>query len=1254
MYSQIENVVRPSMGKALAYANAERGRNGFEEHWRHYYDLNIVNYSLPFHRTVDGQDHTHFILDIDVHPLNVNIEKQYQKYPEQLRILKLGAVLSFFKGWYEDRCQNHNFLWSISGTGIHAIQRINKRVNRQALLPFVVNKLFPRCSKQIDKENNYEIPEYRKFHKCKPECLGWHYEYKIGSNNDYNIKSKIMVKQDEFYVKLIKYKGITFKLILDLNFFLYDKKIIRWVYSPYFNIPSRIFFSIPIKNWDLDWVLRHSVTEGIEIEPFQIPPFDFQDEVDFEEVDEIDWQEQKTPHIKSEKGYSRSTKYTEIQLFDVDTVLPPSYNRILDRMTREFENPECSPCIRAHYLKARFEHGAHWSRMPIVRYLAHKGYNIHQIANWIRFRLNQPYHNLPQNRGKLLQFLPVTIQNPDNPDPVPRCAVMQNPGHNFFICSEKMQLECGRTYALQTKKLNKNRKGFDLTKAREQLGSDKVKKNDEHVWNNIVEKLDYVLDQPDDFILWKSTRAGVTTTMIYSAFRRGIKLLVLVPTNKIAYDTFKKALNITYKKTGRYIAGGVLAKNDISCLELQLKAKKLKAKKNNNPTWGDDDLAWSKLLFRAKPSCTKCKFRNATVEIPLVNSRTDEILPVFSSYDSNPKDINARTGWCAYQTIRQNITEFNVLFMTYAKMQTLRQSKEVENRNLFNIIMSEYQIVFLDEISTESQSSPLVLDVLKHHKQPQDFTTILDYDLFQKLRYEILQLQNYSQSNVAMEIENVITKFIHRFEGIKLREWQFENVITNNSYDIVSDHPKNPMFQHPLTSLEREELRLKFTIYHNILENYARIYNKGLFYIEKVMMLLIHDYFFGNNLPTHSNNFLEYKFIVSPSILELRGFIHSYKQENPHVKIITTDAMLPTANVSDLLNIPFKDYVIGDPRGTNKKQLIMADTFNVFPNDLLKAGHCIHERCPFWSTEKNDCNNFLQYKFWKHGKTIQRKIYARVMNGDKCLKLQIKLIKDIKHLMKSYGAENIFLVFSSTNIKRWFVKFWLRKLGADYGKLKYSYYRSDLTVGVECDRRIMITVGSPMPPKNSHLWLAYYYHQYGLLRNYGLTNLSEVLQKNNMQSAYWQTVGRAKDPESKVRSIVFSWGLSQHTLNDLMNFHAIMRDSLPYHIIFDSQKYNLILMLEILFTWRRHGVIVYPLLINFIDTILKMNRTDMWLSQRDIYNDLSIDYSSIRGIIATYTISDLEKFGLYIRSRTWGSKKIYSFYFASSKYPLLN
>ena len=76
----------------------------------------------------------------------------------------------------------------------------------------------------------------------------------------------------------------------------------------------------------------------------------------------------------------------------------------------------------------------------------------------------------------------------------------------------------------------------------------------------------------DNLVVWKATRAGVTTTMIRIAAERKKRLLVVVPTNRISEVTFPDALKIVKNDMGEIVNGAILANSGHFNVEINIPA----------------------------------------------------------------------------------------------------------------------------------------------------------------------------------------------------------------------------------------------------------------------------------------------------------------------------------------------------------------------------------------------------------------------------------------------------------------------------------------------------------------------------------------------------------------------------------------------------------------------------------------------------------------------------------------------------------
>jgi len=84
-----------------------------------------------------------------------------------------------------------------------------------------------------------------------------------------------------------------------------------------------------------------------------------------------------------------------------------------------------------------------------------------------------------------------------------------------------------------------------------------------------------------------------------------------------------------------------------------------------------------------------------------------------------------------------------------------------------------------------------------------------------------------------------------------------------------------------------------------------------------------------------------------------------------------------------------------------------------------------------------------------------------------------------------------------------------------------DYYRSDKTIGVKSDSRVMILIGAAYPPANAF--------------DVVTTNKEEskTLMYENMQADTYQCLSRVKDPEGRKDSLVFALGITEDEMRGI-------------------------------------------------------------------------------------------------------------------------
>jgi len=178
----------------------------------------------------------------------------------------------------------------------------------------------------------------------------------------------------------------------------------------------------------------------------------------------------------------------------------------------------------------------------------------------------------------------------------------------------------------------------------------------------------------------------------------------------------------------------------------------------------------------------------------------------------------------------------------------------------------------------------------------------------------------------------------------------------------------------------------------------------------------------------------------------------------------------------------------GDPMGTCSKSLVIADKAKVSP-----------------------------YNFRKRKKAILNLISA---------------------VAQKYGRENVQVLTMN--------KAWAKSLLTELEKIGFTkddvtWYGSDKTEGVKSRRRIWISVGLAQKPSNAKDHLAetqapYHENPLGLEGEELYHFVSQTLRKESVHISTYQAISRAKDPNSKDRSLVIAIGTTKKDAEDCITW----------------------------------------------------------------------------------------------------------------------
>lgn len=680
-------------------------------------------------------------------------------------------------------------------------------------------------------------------------------------------------------------------------------------------------------------------------------------------------------------------------------------------------------------------------------------------------------------------------------------------------------------------------------------------------------------------VIKKATRAGLTTTAVPTANILGKKLLAVVPTNRIGKETFVKAVALSKEKFDVSVNGAMFAANKNACLLLtflneQLK-RKVDPKTSGYPDWIGSKIAWQSLRYHSKPICQRCSFKDDTFPIPIMRNNTP--VPMISSeIIQYSDDKKLRQGTCAYQTLYRHIRDLDVVFITYSKLFALFQTNTDDSKYLQEELFDCFDVLLLDEISFLTNQSALILHVLKSSEAlPSDPLAIriekYTNNIFADLLQEARELLHYKDNKTTRELEGFVMKFVDQYEYL---------------IDTPPIEQKTEIIKNFLDIDVRIELEFNFSKYHSLIEQIAIEKNMALDAIESLIFLLKEEFWMMNSVPTKFHP-IDVTFIAKPATGNIKKFVREFSA-HPNKQVLITDATMPYISMIDFFQIPFDEYEIGDPRHTNSSQLVITDSRNVNIIDL------------FFNEERSPA-------------------------------LQDDLLSFIKRVVDAHGANDVMIV--APNIK---TEYWLRSQMRDgtIPKCKTTWYRSDLTVGVESKKRTMIMVCPPFPPRGSHDWLAFYFHLDNIKQDMTIHELGDKLAETSAKTAFYQAIGRAKDPEVKERSNIYCWGISggksrfdeygTQTAVDLMIFD----DKVPLPNIltpsFKDARSDVIIHIGKL--WKEKGILFPSEVLRIASTVKRHgSMTDV-----DIASSFKLRKTDLNRIMSLHNIQLLKMLGVEV------------------------
>lgn len=273
----------------------------------------------------------------------------------------------------------------------------------------------------------------------------------------------------------------------------------------------------------------------------------------------------------------------------------------------------------------------------------------------------------------------------------------------------------------------------------------------------------------------------------------------------------------------------------------------------------------------------------------------------------------------------------------------------------------------------------------------------------------------------------------------------------------------------PMVVERRNELRLNMIVYLNCLYNYCIETDNPVKSIYDALALMSEEFWYAQKLQTMECE-SEINFLVPPKNKMVVDWVNKLGAQ-----IIITDAVLPYQDLKEVFGPELKEMAIGDPQGTAETQLVITDSRNVAPTELFDDTPRLVE--------------YLRAVVRLHGK--EKFLIACPNHSTAKALLNMEEIKSME-----IPTENV------------------------------TWYRSNMTIGVACNHRVMITLSTPYAPKEAFDWAA--------IDIKGTISESERFWKVNARNTFFQTIGRAKDPSAVTLSVVYSYGVKQAVVNSLM------------------------------------------------------------------------------------------------------------------------
>jgi hypothetical protein len=1073
------NGIKFFITNALNYASKKKTGSiaNPDDMWSWFTDSKKLSFSKSLYRTVTGIDHTMFVLDLDPYIEDKELIQLTSKWERRFYQLKATTVILEELHKKDDRWFSY-----FSGKGAYMIRRVEPAVSNTLFYAEIL-KLITLCK-----------PKGKQ--KCPgTTCTLWH-----------DGEPKRLYKYVPIYIDVIN-ETYPIKVVIDLSMITKEgRHVFRFPYSLYTEFGTTVTICAPVV-WntgktkvDFKATLDQTDLTKVTLRDFIIP------------VQYIHAEKNK-PLLMSPVHQGVNTAAAIIpQRLKVKRLNVPPFTRGLNKMQTFLVNqmeqllisdPKITPpCVKNAYIHKMPD--PHWNRVIIGRYLLHKGYGADQIATFIRFKVNDAEDNDSRNAHRLdenmYKFIIPTSTNPRRP---PSCDKIQDPKGQFFACRTEDAIVCGRGYILEesiqvklpmvtnsTGALNQTiitpSKPWNATSEADSLDTfspddlstdltpEENIEHDQEVFGDVIDLAETLIMDNSPKVVTKTTRAGLTTSLVIASQRKKQRLLVLEPTNKIIRQTFPTAVKIAQEVYNVDVTASTFPSNPRGCLKLMMRIEKarLKILEQNKETEKRGVNYLEKLPFLLKPECVEI-VKGEEKECVYYDDRFtlgNQIIMDSEIIQLPTTDAPTGMGRCARISVTQNLPHFNVVFATYAKITatTAIQSKNEEGIIIFSEL-TDYDVIMLDEVSTLMEGQPSIIPVANIKKIKGKLSVDLKTDNIRKSFARMVQVN--TSSSVAFE--NLVETALAAIES----------EITDLSSNFIRHEKRAIMINNPLSDKQREQVLGYYAVIQKLVEDN----NVNLIDLAVFLTFLMEEQWIMATTTEFRADTIHVNIITKPELTLVKMFISwCYRKGKT---IIVTDATLPPMSIPGMLGgntWDWKEVDLGDPRNTNSLLLIIPDSQHVSVTDM--------EKFP----AKSDI-----------------------------------LLELVHEVLKKHTQEDTMIVFPNQILYRTLKT----QIKTFYPNVYITYYRSDATVGVASARRTMIAVCNPLPPEDAYDWLAAQYikNQTGVDAHVEAINgKSQEFQEFSAKQAFYQTIGRVKDPVTRTPSVVYCFGINHDQIKKLL------------------------------------------------------------------------------------------------------------------------